>query len=100
MPIRSRSVARPLARGWLAVIASVATAIGSSVVPLSVVAAGAAVGIAAGTAPAEAQTSEPVLVLLQNGETTAPETAVLTAAGYTVTQVTPSTWEGMSTTAF
>ena len=39
-------------------------------------------------------------MLLQNGETTAPETTVLQNAGYSVTQATPSTWSGMSTSAF
>jgi trimeric autotransporter adhesin len=63
--------------------------------------AGIAAVYAVASAPsAKASEAGPVLVLLQNGETTAPETTVLQNAGYSVTQVTPSTWEGMSTTAF
>ncbi|HEY1621074.1 MAG TPA: DUF6531 domain-containing protein [Streptosporangiaceae bacterium] len=62
----------------------------------------AAAGVTAVTAaaPARAAVTGPVLVLLQNGESTAPETAVLQSAGYSVTQVTPATWEGMSSSAF
>ncbi len=50
--------------------------------------------------PAHAATSAPVLVLVLNGETTAPETTVLQDAGYSVTQVTPSAWEAMSASSF
>jgi len=56
--------------------------------------------VSAATAKAQAQVTGPVLVLLQNGETTAPETTVLRNAGYTVTQATPSAWQSMSTSAF
>jgi len=40
------------------------------------------------------------LVLLQNGETTAPETTALQAAGWTVTQATPAQWAADSTATF
>ena len=40
------------------------------------------------------------LVLLQNGETTAPETTALQAAGWTVTQQTPAQWVADSTATF
>ena len=39
-------------------------------------------------------------VLVQGGESTAPETTVLQNAGYAVTQVTPSAWAGMSQAQF
>ena len=60
----------------------------------------AVAAISAKASKAQAQVTGPVLVLLQNGETTAPETTVLRNAGYTVTQATPSTWVSMSTSAF
>ncbi|HET7013040.1 MAG TPA: RHS repeat-associated core domain-containing protein [Streptosporangiaceae bacterium] len=91
MPTRSRSP-RGGYRGPLAVFASVTTLIATTAVTLA--------SLTIRPAPASAQTSGPVLVLLQNGETTAPETPVLQAAGFTVTQVTPATWAGMTATAF
>ncbi|HUD39916.1 MAG TPA: RHS repeat-associated core domain-containing protein [Streptosporangiaceae bacterium] len=81
-------------------------AAGTSVAPIAApvaVAAGTVAAVAAISAKAskaQAQVTGPVLVLLQNGETTAPETTVLRNAGYTVTQATPSTWVSMSTSAF
>jgi hypothetical protein len=72
-------------------------------VAAGVAAAATAASVATGVAtptPAHAQSGEQVLVLLQNGETNAPETAVLQAAGYSVTQATPSTWAGMTTAQF
>jgi YD repeat-containing protein len=59
-----------------------------------------AVASAAAAPEAKAATGPSVLVLLQNGESTAPETAALQAAGYSVTQVTPGTWAGMSVGQF
>src|SRR5271166_4482158 len=41
-----------------------------------------------------------VVVLLQNGETTAPETTALEAAGDSVTQQTPAEWAADSTAYF
>jgi RHS repeat-associated protein len=76
----------------------------SAVPPSALAAAGATAAVVAATVatatPANAATSEPVLVLLQNGESTAPETTLLQNAGYTVTQATPSVWEGMSASQF
>lgn len=78
-------------------------AAGTAVLPVAVPAAVAAGVVAASVAtakPAKAQTALPVLVLVQNGETTAPEATLLQNAGYSVTQVTPSTWQGMSASQF
>ncbi len=92
------------ARRWVAVVLAPVTAVGTTLAPAgAAVVAGvgiAAVSAVAAAAPANAATPGPVLVLLQNGETTAPETTVLQNAGYSVTQVTPSTWQGMSTSQF
>jgi RHS repeat-associated protein len=72
---------------------------GTSLVPVTA-AAGLAVAVTAATAaPAKAATSGSVLILLQNGETSAPEAADV-PSGYTVTQVAPSTWESMTTAQF
>jgi Domain of unknown function (DUF6531) len=77
---------------------------GTGLAPVAAaVAGGAGVAAVAGVlsaSPARASTTGPVLVLLQNGETTAPETTVLQNAGYSVTQATPSVWEGMSASQF
>lgn len=82
-----------------AVIASSMTAGG--MVSASAVAVGvAAATVAVAASPAKAAVTGTVLVLLQNGEVTAPETTLLENAGYTVQQATPSQWQGMSTTAF
>jgi RHS repeat-associated protein len=69
------------------------------VVTASTVAGVAAAAVAKAPA-AHAQTSPSVAVVLVNGETTAPETAVLEAAGYTVTQVTPATLAAMTESTF
>ena len=80
---------------------------GTTIMPVAVPVAAATVATAAVAAasvatapPAKAATTGPVLVLLQNGETTAPETTILSNAGYSVTQATPSTWQGMSAAQF
>jgi RHS repeat-associated protein len=92
-------------RRVIAAVLGAVVAAGTALPPAAVAAGGAAAAGAvaasvAAAAPANAATSPPVLVLLQNGETTAPETTVLQAAGYTVTQATPSVWEGMSASQF
>ena len=95
---RTRQVLR---RGRPAVAGAMAPVLagGLSLLPVTVAAATAA-GVAAlsvaHAAPAKAATTGPVLVLLQNGESTAPETTVLQNAGYTVTQATPSQWAAMT----
>jgi RHS repeat-associated protein len=88
----------------LGAVVAAGTAALPTLPPAAVAAGGAAAAVVAASVaaavPANAATSPPVLVLLQNGETTAPETTVLQAAGYTVTQATPSVWEGMSASQF
>ncbi|MGH3190973.1 MAG: DUF6531 domain-containing protein [Streptosporangiaceae bacterium] len=87
----------------LAPVLAAGTSVMPIVIPVAVTAVATAGAVAASVAtakPAKAQTSLPVLVLAQNGETTAPETTLLQNAGYSVTQVTPSTWEGMSQSQF
>jgi hypothetical protein len=97
-----RRVRRVVAAAMGPVLAVTAAALPA--VPPVAIAAGAAAGAVtasvAAAPPAKAATAVPVLVLTQNGETTAPESTVLQAAGYAVTQVTPATWAGMSTSQF
>ncbi len=73
-------------------------------VPAAAVAAGAAAAATAASVatapPAKAATGASVLVLVQNGESSAPEATLLAAAGYTVTPVTPAAWLGMSSAQF
>jgi RHS repeat-associated protein len=67
----------------------------------TVAAAVAAVAVVASPAvPAKASPPGSALVLLQNGETTAPETTALQAAGWTVTQQTPAQWLADSAATF
>ena len=79
-------------------------AAGSALTPVVVtagVAAGVTAAVVATAAPAKAATTPgPVLVVLVNGESSAPETPLLQAAGYTVTQVTPAALSAMSQSAF
>lgn len=69
-----------------------------------VVTAGLVAGVTAvavAKAPAARATSGPaVAVVLVNGESSAPESAVLTAAGYSVTQVSTATLAAMSKSTF
>jgi trimeric autotransporter adhesin len=74
-------------------------AAGTSLTPAVAVAAGvtaaAAVAAVAHAPAAKASPSGSVLVLLQNGESSAPETTALESAGYSasqITQITPATW--------
>jgi RHS repeat-associated protein len=69
-------------------------------VTAAVAVAGAAATAVATAAPAKAATSLPVLVVQVNGESSAPEAALLTTAGYTVTQVTTTALQAMSKAAF
>jgi RHS repeat-associated protein len=90
-------------RGLIAAGLGLVLTVGTCVVPVAAVAGVAAAVVAASVAtagPAKAQSGPPVLVLLQNGETTAPESTLLQNAGYAVTQATPSTWAGMSASQF
>jgi RHS repeat-associated protein len=99
---RARIAGRLIRRVTAAVLGPVVAA-GTSIVPV-VVTAGVVAGVAAvavAKAPAaKAQSGPSVLVLLQNDETTAPETTVLQAAGYSVTQQTPAQWAADSTSYF
>ncbi len=104
---KKRSCARRIVSVCLGPVLAAASSTGPAAAPAAVAVTAAAVTAAAGvaavsgmTAKAQAAVTGPVLVLLQNGETTAPETTLLRNAGYTVTQVTPATWESMSTTSF
>jgi hypothetical protein len=83
----------------LAAAGAVLPGVPAVAVAAGVTAAAAAASVATAS-PAHAQSGVPVLVLAQNGEATAPEATLLQAAGYAVTQVTPSVWAGMSTAAF
>jgi len=78
-------------------------AAGTSLVPAAATAAVvvgvAAVAVAKATS-AHASSGPSVAVVLVNGEGSAPETAVLTAAGYSVTTVTPSALASMSQATF
>ena len=78
-------------------LAAVAVAGTAAVVASNVAAAPAA---RAAVKPATPTGNGRALVLLQNGETTAPETTALQAAGWTVTQATPSQWEADSASTF
>jgi RHS repeat-associated protein len=81
---------------------------GGMALPPAAVAAAAVAGAAAVTAasvaaaPAARAATPPgkALVLLQNGETTAPETTALQAAGWTVDQATPAQWLADSAATF
>jgi RHS repeat-associated protein len=102
---RARSRARRAARRVTAALLAPVLAAGTVTGVVPAVTAAAAITVAAAAsvataAPARAATGQPVLVLDQNGETTAPESAALQAAGYQVTQVTPAQWEAMSTSQF
>ena len=84
---RARARARRMVRRARALVAAglgPVLAAGTAVMPVAVpvaaaagVAAGAVAASVAAAPPAKASTGQPVLVLLQNGETTAPETTVL-----------------------
>ena len=97
---RTRSRLRA-ARNALAVgLGPILAATGAVLAPVTVAAVVIASNVAAAETARAATVTGPVLVLLQNGETTAPETTVLQNAGYTVTQATPSTWESMTKAQF
>ena len=78
-------------------LAAVAVAGAAAVVASNVAAAPAA---HAAVRPASPTGNGRALVLLQNGETTAPETTALQATGWTVTQATPAQWEADSASTF
>lgn len=98
------SVRHALAAGLGPVLTAGGLALPSAAMLGTVVAGAAAAALVSSTVAAPAANAAtitgPVLVLLQNGETTAPETTVLEGAGYSVTQATPSTWESMTKAQF
>ncbi|HEY3906371.1 MAG TPA: RHS repeat-associated core domain-containing protein [Streptosporangiaceae bacterium] len=99
--MKKQSRVRRVAGACLGPVLTVASSAWPVAAPVAVVVAATGIAATAGvTAKAQAAVTGPVLVLLQNGETTAPETTVLRSAGYTVTQVTPAIWESMSSTSF
>jgi hypothetical protein len=92
-------------RRVLAVMTGLLVAAGSSLVsvPAALTAAAVAAGGAAAmvtAVPAKATGGLPVLVVDVNGEPSAAEAALLTTAGYTVTQVTTSALGSMSKATF
>lgn len=98
-------VGRVLRRSWRVVAAALGPVMAVASLPAIAVAV-AAVGLSAASVavsetPAQAATPPgKALVLVQNGETTAPETTALEAAGWTVTQATPAQWEADSLSTF
>jgi RHS repeat-associated protein len=101
-----RRAVRRLRKATAAMLGPVmaASAAALPALPATAVAAGVTAAVTAASvataSPAHAQSGEQVLVLLQNGESSAPEAALLQAAGYSVTTATPSVWAGMSTSQF
>jgi trimeric autotransporter adhesin len=94
--------ARRRGRRLTAVLLGPVVAAGSTLVPVAVtatVAAGVTAAVVATAAPARAS-GLPVLVVLVDGESTAPEAALLTGAGYTVTTASEAALEAMSQATF
>jgi len=91
---RGRRVLRRARRLVAAGLAPV-LAVAAAVVPVAMAAV-----VSVAKAPAARAAGLPVLVLVQGGESAAPETTVLANAGYAVTQVTASAWAGMSQAQF
>jgi RHS repeat-associated protein len=77
----------------LGVVPALPAVVLTATVAAAVTAAGPALSAKAASGPS-------VAVVLVNGETTAPETALLQAAGDTVTQITPATLAAMSQSTF
>jgi len=82
-------------------VTGVLTALPGVAVTAGVAAVAATAAVATGpVVPASAATGTPVLVLLQNGESAAPEATALQTAGYSVTQVTPTQWLALTAAQF
>src|SRR5712691_4287795 len=88
---------------WAGTMMSACSMMASALAPAGAVTVGAvtagaaaitAVSVAASSTPAKASPTGPVLVLVQNGQTSTPEGALLGNAGYTVQYATPSQWQG------
>jgi YD repeat-containing protein len=101
----SLGVARHLRRGTVVMVTPV-VGVGSYLVPVTAVVAGAAaitvVSAAVGAAPAKASGSGTVLILSTSvkGGSSSAEAAAATALGYTVTVDTPATWDALTTATF
>ena len=96
---KSFGESRARSRGRLRRGRQVTAAVLGLVVTAGLVAGVTAIAVA--KAPAARATSGPaVAVVLVNGESSAPESAVLTAAGYSVTQVSTATLAAMSKSTF
>lgn len=110
-PVLGSRARHRMSRGIRSALAAslgpVLTAGGLALPPAAVAAAAvagaaavAAAGVAAAPAAKAATPPGKVLVLLQNGESTAPETTALQAAGWTVDQATPAQWLADSAATF
>ena len=102
-----RRMSRGIRNGLAASLGPVLTAGGVALPPATVAAAAvagaaavAAASVAAAPAAKAATPPGKALVLLQNGESTAPETTALQAAGWTVDQATPAQWLADSAATF
>jgi RHS repeat-associated protein len=100
---------RGAARNALATILGPVVTVGGMALPsgamvaagvAGVTAAAVATGVAAAPAARAATPPGKALVLLQNGESTAPETTALQAVGWTVDQATPAQWLADSASTF
>jgi RHS repeat-associated protein len=96
---RTRRAGRRLVAAALGPVLAASTGLVPVAVTAGLAAGLTAASVAVSKAPAKAATLGSVLILLQNGESAAPESADV-PAGYTVTQVTPSAWEGMTAAQF
>ena len=96
--ITSAGVAPALIAGGFT-LPSAAMVAATAALTVAAVAAAPAISARAAT-PSGPSGNHKALVLLQNGETTAPETTALQAAGWTVTQATPAQWLADSASTF
>jgi YD repeat-containing protein len=99
----SRAVRSVLAGSLGPVLTAGGIALPPAAATAAAVAGAAAVTAASVAAAPAARAATPpgkALVLLQNGETTAPETTALQAAGWTVDQATPAQWLADSAATF
>ena len=95
-----RAARRVAAAGLAPVLAVAGLSLPSAAMTAAVAAGVTAAVAAAPAAPARAATGLPVLVVLAGGESSAPEAALLTSAGYTVTTVTTTALQSMSQSTF
>jgi RHS repeat-associated protein len=98
----ARAVRNVLAAGLGLVLTAGGMALPPAAVAVAVAGATAVAvgGVAAAPTARAATPPGKALVLLQNGESTAPETTALRATGWTVDQATPAQWLADSATTF